>query len=557
MIAESLIYLFQADTDNLQKGEKEAFKTNQKLDDALQETDDTANDLGSSFSDMLAVAGGALTALVSFGAMAAGIAEAAEYSDELGKLSRRLGENANDMAAFQEVVAKSGGSVSGFQGTVQKLNADFNEFATTGNSSILPFMQRLGVSMIDAEGNTKSVLDTLPELAEQFEGLSKAESAGLGAKLGLDEGTILLLQQGRAEVEKQIGAQQKLFSITDEQIAAFESFNDAVSDTQTAFRGLFVEMGADIVPIFEFFLNKIQDVTVWMKENKTFMTGVFIALGTAITAFAIPPMISFMTATIAAFAPFYAIGAVVAGLVLTFALLYDDIVSFLNGGGSAFEDMLKWLGMSSEEIEGVRESFRALGDAISVILDVAIQGFKFLLKTLANIAGSLFTMFEPLLKFFAESLVGAIRTAIAWMQKAAEWAKGVADFFGFGDDDEKKITLEREVTTKDDYVEDEDQTKIRDEHVGVVLPQYQQANNIGYDKEQLNAANDNPLNNMNSNYMQTTNNTHNQKSNNVTVDKIEVNTQATDAETISREIGNSLQNELKRTTANYEDGIDG
>lgn len=47
-------------------------------------------------------------------------------------------------------------------------------------------------------------MGVLPELAESFEKLSKQESAALGQKLGLDQGTIMLLRRGRREVEDQI-----------------------------------------------------------------------------------------------------------------------------------------------------------------------------------------------------------------------------------------------------------------------------------------------------------------------------------------------------------------
>ena len=45
------------------------------------------------------------------------------------------------------------------------------------------------------------------------------------------------------------------------------------------------------------------------------------------------------------------------------------------------------------------------------------------------------------------------------------------------------------------------------------------------------------------------------RTNEFKIEKIDINTQATNTEQISREISNSLQQELKKTTSTYEDSI--
>jgi hypothetical protein len=109
MIADVFQYLFQADMSSLEEGEKKAISTDKQLRDGLQKTDKVADNMGNSFTELIASAGGALTALLSFSALSAGIMETAEYVDNLSDVSKRLGENVNDMAAWQESVKKAGG----------------------------------------------------------------------------------------------------------------------------------------------------------------------------------------------------------------------------------------------------------------------------------------------------------------------------------------------------------------------------------------------------------------------------------------------------------------
>lgn len=527
MVVEVFQYLFQGDVSSLEQGEKKAQQQNEKLQQGIKKTDEMANNLGASFADLIATAGGALTALLSFSALSAGIMETSTYVDNLAKVSDRLGENINDMGAWQEVVKKAGGDVGSFQGTLKGFTSQLQDLSVKGENEMLPFLKKLGINYKDSEGKVKSALTLFPELADSFQKLSKQESAGIGQKLGLDEGTITLLQEGRKSVEEQLSTQKKLFTITRDQAKIFEKYNDSVDDTKTAFRGMFVELGTSIIPILQYFMEKIQDGISFLAKYKEFITGVFIGLAAAITAYTLPAIIKFGIATVTAFAPFYVIGAIIAGVALAVGILYDEISTFVNGGESAFEDMLKWLGMTKEEIEALRQLFVSAGESISDILSFVGQLLKGLLGIGVVVGKGLFQVFEPLLWILGKGIVGAIELAIKGIQKIASVAKGVMDFFGLDGGD---MEVNKSLSTTTD----------------LKVPNI----NDYFDK-----ANSNPLNNTNSNILQGGSNKTSNTS--VNVDKVEINTQATDADGIASAFNSSLSDQLKKSTATFEDGIEG
>jgi len=540
MLVEQFLYMFTSDVSELEKGEKKAQKENDKLQKGLVKTDKVANDLGNSFTDIIATAGGALTALLSFGALSAGIAETSAYVDGLAKVSDRMGENINDMAAWQESVKKSGGDIGAFQGTLKGFTSQLQDLSVKGQNEMLPFLQKLGISFKDNNGNIKSALTLFPEIAESFEKLSKTESAGIGQKLGLDEGTVLLLQQGRKAVEDQIKAQKGLFNITREQAKIFENFNDSIDDTKTAFRGMYVQLGADVLPILQYFMEKLQGGISFMAEHKDFVTGAFIGLGAAISAYAIPAIIKFGIATFTAFAPFYVIGGIIAGVALAVGLLYDEISTFISGGNSAFEDMLKWLGMTDTEIENLRQTFIGLGDSISTIFKFIGEVLKGLFGIGKTVAKGIYKAFEPLLWLFSKGIIGAIELAIKGIQKIADIAESVMSLFGIGET-KAKLKLSTELSEEQ-----------RQQFNGNLLKTKEEQDYSSI----LTSSKENPLNTITPNMM---NNTNSNKTTNtsVNISKVEVNTQATDAEGISMAIDKTLAGQLKKTTSTFEDGIEG
>ena len=541
-IAESFLYLFQADTSSLIKGEKEAEKQNKKLDDGLKATDKTATAMAGSFGTLIATAGGALTALLSFTALSKGISQTSDYIDNLASTADMYGISANELSAYQEVVVKAGGSVSGFQSVISNLNGSFNEFINTGSTGILPYMQQLGISMVDAEGKAKNVLDTLPEIADAFSQMSKAESSAFGKKLGLDEATIRLLQEGRIEVEKQVSSQKKLFSITDKQARIFQKFNSTVSDTQTSFRGLFVTLGAEILPAVGYLLKKLQDGIEFMSKHKDLMKGIFIGLGVAIMSYAVPALLALDIAV----SPFLLIGAVIAGLIATFAILYEDISAFLSGSSSAFGDLLRWLGFSDEAIESIRNAIVGLGSAISNALGFAIYFIQEFFRLAVKVAGDVFNAFKPLLNFFAVTLTKEIEGVFSFVDSLIENIKKALVFMGL---------LKEDTTEKDRLNEIASQKRVSLGLPAKVTPM----NSDMFDKSDIYSAIEqqtSPLNNMTSNAISNLSTANRESTSNINIDKIEISTQATDVDSISNQIGASLENQLKRTTATFEDGIE-
>jgi len=541
-IAESFLYLFQADTSSLIKGEKEAEKQNKKLNAGLKATDQTANKMANGFGTLIATAGGALTALLSFAALSKGISQTSAYVDNLSKTADMYGVNANELAAYQDVIVKSGGSVSGFQSVISSLNGSFNEFITTGNTGILPYMQQLGISMVDADGKARDVLDTLPEIADSFAGMSKAESSGFGKKLGLDDATIRLLQQGRAEVEKQVNSQKKLFSMTKEQSDIFQKFNDTVSDTQTSFRGLFVTLGAEILPVIGSLMNKLQAGINFMLEHKDLMKGIFIGLGVAIMSYAVP---AFLALDIVA-APIFLIPALIAGLIVLFGLLYDDIMTFLSGGSSAFGDLLKWFGLTDGAIKSIKDAILSIGSAISNAFGFAIYFIQEFFRLAVKVAGDVFNAFKPLLNFFSVTLTKAIEGVFGFVDSLISNIKKALVFMG---------VLKEDTKEQDKFNEMQAKKRVAAGLPAVITP----TNSDKLDKSDIYAAakfqQSSPLNNMSSSSIANSNTSNRQSTNNINIDKIDISTQATNADQISKEINNSLSNQIKKTTATYEDGI--
>lgn len=375
-VLETFFIMFQTNADEVVAGNKKVEASGKKLQDALEGTDARTQAVGKGFLRMAGYVTTAAAALVSFSSIMGAIIESAKFADELNNTSNALGINIEQLSMWSDAVEASGGTAGAFQSSLQGMASDFSSLATTGKSKLLPFFKELGIQVLDSKGKVRGVLDVLPEMADSFAKLSKQEALGLGQKLGLDQGTIMLLQQGRREVDAVLARQRELGVVTQKQADMAKRYNDALKDNAHLYRTISLEIGSFVLPAFSWLLEKTQAFIGFIMDHKDFVVGFFIALGGAIMAYAVPAFLTLMAATIGVWGPIALVVGIVAALATGFALLYEDVMTFVNGGDSLIGRMLDWLN-SFEEFRAV---IKALGEAFDWLSDKAGKLWGWLTK---------------------------------------------------------------------------------------------------------------------------------------------------------------------------------
>ena len=433
-ILETFYILFEAKTDKVEEGAKAGEKAAKGLEDQIKKTDQAADKLGSGFLGMAKSAAGALAAIASVGLVTAGVMNAAKQAGELHDFSEAIGANIEDVDAWGAAVAQAGGSSEGFRDSLSTLSASMAQMDTTGKSRVLPFFKELGINMLDAEGKARPVMDLLPELAQAFEGLSKQEALGMGRKLGLDQGTIMLLQQGRKGVEDLVKAQKELGVISKKDGEIADAFGDQMDDLSRASRGLWMELASAVLPAVTALAGSLTSLLGWVRENKGFITALAVVVGSVF----VPAMLSAAAATLAATWPLIAIIAVIGAVASAIALLVEDIYQWVTGGESAIGQFMEWLAPLDKlkmALEAVHSAFQKVGGWIGrkiyAGVEMAKEGLEAGQEFFAG-AGSnpIAAQTSNSISNSANSRSTAIQTGPITVQTAATSADGVADGLG-------------------------------------------------------------------------------------------------------------------------------
>ena len=339
-VIQTLMTVFDSDSKGLKKGLDDVRDGTEKTKKEMQELDRAVGKSGDSFMDFAGKAAGALTSVLGLGAMLGSIIGQSKINDDLGDLSESLGVSAQDLAAWGDATVHWGGSIQQFGGTLKGMNEQLQMVATTGNSRMKPFFDKLGVSMTDAHGKARNFMDMLPELAKKAEGMSKTQSAAMFGKMGIDQATIMMLQRGQAETEALLKTQKELGVATDEDIEAAGKFNDELDDLHHIGRSVATMAGSALLPILTWLMEGLKGFFGTIREHKAMVLGFLGSVAVAMGIIAVAT--GFITL------PILAIIAAILLVSAAVAILADEIYTWVNGGESIIGDFL-----------GTWEDFRA------------------------------------------------------------------------------------------------------------------------------------------------------------------------------------------------------
>ena len=188
--------------------------------------------------------------------------------DEAAKFSTRIGKLVEDLSAYQFVADRSGLSTQTFNMAVQRMERRVGE-AAKGLGEAKPALAELG---IEAEKFAQLPLDDqLTTLSDRMATLeSDSDRLRIAFKLFDSEGTAMvqMLSEGSVEMQRLAKRAEFLGLVIDSQAAANATrFQDALTDTQGAVKGLSQAISNEFAPLFTTALEGTADLIARNRER--------------------------------------------------------------------------------------------------------------------------------------------------------------------------------------------------------------------------------------------------------------------------------------------------
>lgn len=295
-----------------------------------------------------------------------------EAALEVDMASKTLGMDIKEFQGWQKAAEKVGLET-------QDLVQLFGDVSDRMYDAVLhdagPFkdaVEDIGISLKGVKEGATSSADMLLQFARAVEKMPKDKAHGLLTQYSFDPESIKLIMMGEKELEKLIKTGKEKVRFDKQDIENAKKQKEAQQRLKDAWEAISALFSSIVSPAITLLTELLGDLLGWVKENKQFVIIFFTALAGVITGLMLPALTAMATAAWAAIAPFAPLIAIVGAV----ALVIDDLITYIQGGESAFGDFWKMFGEGDE----LGERFKSLWEGIKNVLESVGAALKAVAK---------------------------------------------------------------------------------------------------------------------------------------------------------------------------------
>lgn len=334
-IIDSLVVELGFDTAGLDAGRK-------RVEDTFKKTGQAGQKAGKEIENSAKHAGDFMNRLRNnvlslFAAFTAGrglrdfVAGMTTTDAALGRFAKTVGMTAQEVATWRAAGSLIGADAKDIDATFQSLTQQFQNFALTGESTVVPYFRSLGIAMSDATGKMRPMDQLLMELAKRIQTMDPAKAVALMNGMGISPGMQTLLLQGPAAIQKLLDSQRALAEAQARDAPAAARRQQAWNDFLNQATAIGVVLLETLTPAIIALTEAAKAFSEWGQRHPAIVGAAFAALTGIVLALSAAITVSLVGGALAtAAAGFAALTGAVGGAALGLAILTETALPALS-----------------------------------------------------------------------------------------------------------------------------------------------------------------------------------------------------------------------------------
>lgn len=344
---------------------------NKELESGIKESSSSLKNFGKLF-------GGIVATYFSVGVFKNVIDGFVNFNNELRYNIDLLGGDSEKITALGGALKRFGGDTNSVINAMNSLSGALGE-AENGGGALIEVSKKYGIAF----NPFASAESTLESLSKQMGNFSKQQRKAIAEQLGFDRALTIAFVDGGKELGKLIEKQKEYGATTEEDLKISKEFSYSFLDLKDIFSSLMRDFARVVLPSFTKLIELFSNFISFLRKHKTLVVGFFVALLVAMS----PILIAFAKmaiASVAAFAPIYAVIAVVSAI----SLVLEDIYYYFNGWDSVTGKLVNKFPVLAEVLELIKPLVMLIFETFEKVLDFlknpSWESFKDIFKTLGK-----------------------------------------------------------------------------------------------------------------------------------------------------------------------------
>lgn len=279
-VIDALIVTLGLDSSGFKKGEKEAADAQKRF---VRESEASAKQIAAQAKVMTEGFRRVRNELLGLFAVAIGanglkdfISNTVNGQAELGYLSKNLGMSARELDAWGKTVKTVGGSAEGFQASLQNIASGIESFKLGEDSPVVGMFRAIGVNVADTAGKMRPFKDVLLDVSDALQRYDAQDQIRIAQSLGIDQGTLNVLRQGRQAVQDLYAEMYKSSGVTEESVKRAQEaqrvWGEFTAQVNGVGQAIFEAMGPALVDL----TKTLRDFGTWVNEHRAEIQKFFV-----------------------------------------------------------------------------------------------------------------------------------------------------------------------------------------------------------------------------------------------------------------------------------------
>ena len=307
------------------------------------------------------------------------ITDLVAVNTQVARLARNLETSSTALTNWGALAARNGSSAEAFNSTIQMLSSSITEWQTTGQTALFPFFRAMDINFTKAKQSGQFFLNILEQMAGWAEGKDRRVAHDLFKQMGIDEGTINVLLQGRKAIQDMLVEQQRLNPITERQTQLAADMTQAWKKLDESMKGV----GNAIVEFLEPMLIKLAEIMTEVNVFLSHHAEVLKIVGGVLVALLSPALLRVILLfgrLIGFVLPISRLGLVISLVTGAIELLASNWKSFSDFGTSELKKLEDfWFGMWDKIANSgdvVKNAIRKATGFFGDVVQGAVSGYQ-------------------------------------------------------------------------------------------------------------------------------------------------------------------------------------
>lgn len=274
-VVDSLVIEFGLDPAKFNAGQKQVVadieKVEQQADKSGRKMEESGKRAANFYSEITKELVGLIGAFAGADAVGAFALKTTQADAALGRTAMSLDMNASALARWEGAARRAGAAQGSVTSAFQNISQQIQRFQLGESSALVARAAQLGVTLSDKNGQPLSPDEIFEGFADKMKGMDPRRALAIGREIGMPDDVLSLLLKGRSGIEGMLSEQDKIGHTTQKDVDAASKLQSDITALDEATTHLGEMLTTLFSPMLDRFVKSmtgiVENLEKWVGEH--------------------------------------------------------------------------------------------------------------------------------------------------------------------------------------------------------------------------------------------------------------------------------------------------